>query len=186
MGSRLFLCLFPITLISGGWTRVAYLNMSDPEQSCPCGWRSIETPIRLCGRSSSGCQSVTFPSNGIEYSRVCGQVLGYQYASPDGFHAYRNNFPTVDGVYVDGVSITHGSQPRKHIWTMTSDLGGTNYCPCFDDNVLVPPYIGQVSIMIKFPHEQNTCALCIEHTWVSALISSMLRVCKFLLMVALE
>ena len=32
----------------------------------------------------SGCLSVTFPSDELTYSHVCGKVLGYQYYSPDG------------------------------------------------------------------------------------------------------
>ena len=31
----------------------------------------------------ASCQSVQFPSNGINYSQVCGRVVGYQYGFPD-------------------------------------------------------------------------------------------------------
>ena len=40
--------------ICGGdcWTRVAYLNMSDPQQTCPSNWNLNTSPVRGCGRSS--------------------------------------------------------------------------------------------------------------------------------------
>ena len=34
-----------------GWTRVAYLNMSDPTQSCPPAWSDRSANgVRVCGR----------------------------------------------------------------------------------------------------------------------------------------
>ena len=68
---------------TGGWTRVAYLNMTDPSEQCPSTLtlqtRSSE-PRRLCGRGSSvlGCDSVTYSTFGLNYSHVCGRVIGYQ------------------------------------------------------------------------------------------------------------
>ena len=32
------------------WTRVAFLNMSDPNQVCPSKWTTISTPVRTCGK----------------------------------------------------------------------------------------------------------------------------------------
>ena len=75
---------------TGGWTRVAYLNMTDPSQQCPSAW-TLQTcssePRRLCGRNSSvhGCDSVTYSTFGTNYSHVCGRVIGYQYYSTDAF-----------------------------------------------------------------------------------------------------
>ena len=46
----------------GLWTRVAYLNMSDPMQSCPPAWRDRSANgVRVCGRppgSFSQCREV--------------------------------------------------------------------------------------------------------------------------------
>ena len=127
----------------GGWTRLAYLDMSDSTQNCPTGFSLYESNgVRACGRANSSdgsCQSVQFPSNNISYSQVCGRVVGYQYASPDAVDGsvitpQHNN---ISSYYVDGVSITHGS-PRQHIWTLIAGLieaslhnneGYTN-CPC--------------------------------------------------------
>ena len=69
-----------------GWTRVAYLNMSDTNQSCPSGFRLYQSGgVRACGRqarSGASCQSIKFQA-GISYSQVHGKVVGYQYRSPD-------------------------------------------------------------------------------------------------------
>ena len=56
----------------GGWMRIAYLNMSDPTEECPPGFKLYEqNGIRACGRptlSPAGyCQSVKFPSYDVSY-----------------------------------------------------------------------------------------------------------------------
>ena len=143
---------------TGGWTRVAYLNMTDPSQQCPSAWtlqtRSSE-PRRLCGRSSSvaGCDSVTYSTFGMNYSYVCGRVTGYQGGSPDAFYLYGQVSQTIEGYYVDGVSLTHGSPgARQHIWTFAGGLAENNpssyprySCPCADRATalsLVPSFVG--------------------------------------------
>ena len=129
---------------TGGWTRVAYLNMTDPSQQCPSAWtlqtRSSE-PRRLCGRTSTtsaSCDSVTYSTFGINYSHVCGRVIGYQSRAPDAFRNQRSQ--TIEGYYVDGVSLTHGSSgSRQHIWTFAAGAVENNpstyplySCPCAD------------------------------------------------------
>ena len=113
------------------WTRVAYLNMSDPTQSCPQNWsdRYSTNELRVCGRRSGSCSSVFYPTDGRFYSRVCGQIIGYQFGHPDGLRVRMPNY-TIDEVYVDGISVTHGS-PRSHIWTFAGSVSNirTN-CPC--------------------------------------------------------
>ena len=115
----------------GGWTRVAYINMTEPNATCPTGltlqnFNNIDHP--LCGRqaSSASCASTTFSSNGLTYSKVCGQVRGYQYGSPDGF----NNDYSIEDYYVDGVSITYEINPRKHIWTYAASVNDNESCKC--------------------------------------------------------
>ena len=118
----------------GGWTRLAYLDMNDSTVDCPSGFQLYENgSVRACGRSSDnapGCQSIKFPSNGINYSEVCGRVVGYQYGSPDALNTKTNN---IDSYYVDGVSITQGN-PRKHVWTLINGVYESNdvidNCPC--------------------------------------------------------
>ena len=129
---------------AGLWTRVAYLNMSDPMQSCPPAWRDRSANgVRVCGRpthSRSQCCSTFYPTGGHSYTRVCGQVIGYQFGSPDGFRRSRSTY-YVNESYVDGISITHGS-PRSHIWTLTADRREIdNGCPC-EGGPSAPAFVG--------------------------------------------
>ena len=126
----------------GGWTRLAYLDMSDSTENCPSGFRLYQSGgVRACGRETSSvgsCTSVQFPSNGISYSQVCGRVVGYQYGSTDAVDNIINgpeSHNDINSYYVDGVSITRGS-PRQHIWTLMAGVTGgssshtSSYCPC--------------------------------------------------------
>ena len=95
----------------GGWIRVTQLNMSEPGATCPPGltlqnYNNIDHS--LCGRSSSGCASTFFSIYGLNYTKVCGKVRGYQFGSIDGFQGSINN---IDSRYVEGISITYGSNP---------------------------------------------------------------------------
>ena len=135
---------------SGAWMRVAYLNMSDPSATCPHGQTLISDP-RSCSRNvqPGACASVFSNSHQFEYTRVCGRVTGYQESSPDAFRPFNDNPTyTIDDPYVDGISLTHGFNPRKHVWTFAaavSDTGSDTYrCPCSSTNWpgTLPPYIG--------------------------------------------
>ena len=106
-----------------------------------------DDPLRtdsLWPECSAACQSTVFSTLGLNYSQVCGQLRGYQRGTPDAFRANVNSL-TIDSEYVDGVSITYGSAPHKHIWTYAN---GVNLmfipnllynCPCNDGNSGVPP-----------------------------------------------
>ena len=134
-----------------GWTRVAYLNMSDTTQtSCPGDWELITTPKRSCGRPANAdrrtCHSAFFQS--LSYSQVCGRIVGYQFGHPQAFvNEYTGHPQTIDGAYVDGVSLTYGN-PRQHIWTFAAALQETtssvaHVCPCnHNRSASVPSYIG--------------------------------------------
>ena len=121
----------------GGWTRVAYLNMTESGATCPPGLSQYQynnIDHGLCGRqnfSSGGCNSTIFSTFDLKYYKVCGQVRGYQYVSTDAFHSLSKG---VDSYYVDGVSITYGQNPRTHIWTYASGLTEAHEdvysCPC--------------------------------------------------------
>ena len=128
----------------GGWTRLAYLDMTDATENCPPGFRLYQSGgVRACGRpTSSGgsCTSVKFPSNGISYSQVCGKVVGYHYGTPDAADP-RPIINDINSHYVDGVSITCGS-PRQHIWTLMAGLNeasiyenGQFNCPCSQGSI---------------------------------------------------
>ena len=100
--------------------RVSYLNMTDSSEKCPGGFTLYsENGVRACGRpvsSRSSCVGITFSSGNIKYSQVCGKVIGYQVASPDGLFS-----SNINGYYTDGISVTHGS-PRKHICSFIGGL----------------------------------------------------------------
>ena len=130
----------------GGWTRLAYLDMSDATQNCPSGFRLYQSGgVRACGRpvtNSGSCVSVQFPSNGISYSQICGRVTGYQYGNTDSLHSLSD----LNSYYLDGVSITRGS-PRQHIWTLIAGKSesstSSNACPCnTGSTVSVQSFIG--------------------------------------------
>ena len=134
---------------TGGWRRVVYLNFTDPNTPCPSGWRLTSHSKRTCGRvnTSASCDSVSFPVSGGDYTRVCGRIIAYQDRTTDAFWAH-DRVTTIDGPYVDGVSLTHGS-PRQHIWTFATGFSevherNNNYvCPCDATiDITTPPFVG--------------------------------------------
>jgi hypothetical protein len=97
-----------------------------------------------------------FNTHGISYARVCGKIIAYQYHHTDAFGDFhRQGSLTIDSNYVDGVSLTHGRNPRQHIWTFAAAIDETGVvregeaaCPCSHPSLnnsihLSPPFIGQ-------------------------------------------
>ena len=128
--------------ITGGWTRVAHVNMTDPQQTCPSDLRNITSPLRMCtGQTGVGCTSVYFPTLDLNFTQVCGRAGGYQYNSPDGLDAVSTS-KTIDNPYVDGLSITYGT-PRQHLWTYAAGHNGR--CACQANSGAAPPpsFVGQ-------------------------------------------
>ncbi len=133
-----------------GWTRAVYLNMTDPDHSCPPNWNLTTSPVRGCGRTTltgASCDSAIFPVDRV-YSKVCGQINAYQ---KDISGAFFNNLVstiTLESSYVSGVSLTHGEDgSRQHIWTFVGaiyedeshpTLNLDHKCPCTDANVTWP------------------------------------------------
>lgn len=137
----------------GGWRRIAFVNTTDPSQPCPGGTRPFResNPIRTCARMTHGCVSLMYDTNYMQYQHICGRVIGYQHRSPDAFSSYNaDTAKTIDENYIDGVSITYGHSPRKHIWSFAVGLDETttdiNRCPCANRNhqytSFIPPFIG--------------------------------------------
>ena len=132
----------------GGWMRIADLDTSRGDQ-CPDGWTNITTPNStiypskvVCGSPSdpAGCYSASFTVNGASYYKMCGKARGYQSSSPDAFAAL-SGIKSIDGPYVDGLSITVGEN-RTHVWTYAVGLSDDYFypkrienCPC---NSIVP------------------------------------------------
>ena len=108
--------------------------MSQSGATCPTGltqrnFTNISHP--LCGRVANptfNCASTNFSSNGLTYDKVCGQVRGYQFCRTEAYNNFQENF------LADGVSITHGSNPRQDIWAYVASRGAdrtdTHACPC--------------------------------------------------------
>ena len=137
----------------GRWTRIAYLDMTDPCQQCPTNWRLMNSTVRGCDSPIIGCSSAIFPSNGRSYSRVCGRIIAYQKGATNAFYHAIVRGSGLEERYVDGVSITHGAAgSRQHIWTFAAALYETdpNYdsnsiCPCFTNLAFphrIPSYVG--------------------------------------------
>ena len=121
----------------GLWHRLAFLNMSDPAHQCPFAWREYNTDgVRACGRpvTSEGSCPAIFYFTGRQYSRVCGRVIGYQFATPDAFE--RRSDREID---LDAININYGAQ-RNHIWsyvagwTQSNSSSTESQCPCSTDN----------------------------------------------------
>ena len=146
----------------GGWSRVAYLNMTDPTQQCPPAWREITGPVRACGRTNEtstspatsrmgGCSSASFSTYNISFSHICGRIIGYQFGSPDAFAAYTRSFYTrIEDPYFDGVVITRGTE-KEHVWTFSGSVSESttddfldDVCPCTNarSTQSEPPFVG--------------------------------------------
>ena len=113
--------------VGGEWKRIAMFDISAGDD-CPTGWsKSSQNGINFCRspNDNSGCYSITFSTNKMSYKRVCGRARGYQKGTPDCF----TGRSAVDDMYVDGLSITHGS-PRQHIWTYAIGHTEQRSCPC--------------------------------------------------------
>ena len=127
---------------------VANLDMTDPTQQCPDGFKLInrtEPPLRTCGRPDGhrdGCVSTTFPAHGIEYSRVSGRIVGYQFGSPSAFDTGESS---IDRDYMAGISLTHGL-PRQHVWSFVNaqnENTTSEVCPCIrNSGISVPLFVG--------------------------------------------
>ena len=141
---------------SGGWMRIANVDMRNNHSQCPPGLvYNVTKGRRLCRKPSlPGCYSTIFSTQGVEYRKVCGKVIGYQYYKTNGFGPSRFT-PGINETYIDGVSLTHGS-PRQHVWSFAAahdefyDPGlrrtGTN-CPCLHSNAsfvgVIPSFVGE-------------------------------------------
>ena len=138
----------------GGWSRVAFLNMSDPTHQCPPAWREFTEPVRTCGRtnetlpSGGGCSSVSFSSYNIAFSHICGRIIGYEFGSPSAFRPYTDStFTRIEDPYVEGVVTSRGTD-KEHVWTFAASLQEVtshDACPCTNSQSTqtTPSFVGQ-------------------------------------------
>ena len=116
---------------TGGWIRVAYVDMTVASNTCPPELSyTVASNVRICERSQSGCVSISFPTHGVNYAKVCGRVRGYHFSTGE---AFQRGVSSIEDSYVDGLSVMHGS-PRKHIWTFavgnSKVISDNGNCPC--------------------------------------------------------
>ena len=128
----------------GGWMRIANLDTTHGD-GCPGGWKKIFNPRPLCRGSgdAAGCYSAYFTSYKVKYNSICGKLKGYQQGSHAGFLSEFAPSKSIDGPYLDGVSITVGT-PRKHVWSYAvgyskSSSGSKVNCPCAKHRGTSPP-----------------------------------------------
>ena len=130
--------IFTCAGVGGGWRRIVNINIS-AGNDCPGEWRkATQSGVSFCRVASDGsqiCSSANFSTNGISYQRVCGRARGYQKGDTVAFYGSQHPYDlTIDEAYVSGLSITHGSNPRQHIWTYASGRGERYNnpwnCPC--------------------------------------------------------
>jgi len=138
--------------VGGGWRRIVNIDTSTGGD-CPSGWRrDTHSGISFCrvisdNHPTNNCSSATFSTNGISFQRVCGRARGYQKGWSNAFWGSTGARQTIDGYYVDGLSITHGN-PRQHIWTFANGLFDgqpttSNWhlynCPCAPGSIYFSP-----------------------------------------------
>ena len=87
--------------------------------------------------------SIVYSAHGIHYSKVCCQINAYKFGVPNGFPPLHGSYGSLNiencNTYVDSVTITYGSNPRKHIWTYACGAREGNIvtqykCPCNVNN----------------------------------------------------
>ncbi len=129
--------------VTGGWMRVANLDMRGSNAQCPGTLRErMDSSIRTCETpSSTTCHQVTYSTENINFVEVCGKIKAYQVGKMDAFNSRYD---------ADGINLVYGS-PRQHIWTFVSaqsEVGNPpSNCPCTNINQTIstripPAFVG--------------------------------------------
>ena len=132
--------------VGGGWRRIANVDITTGGD-CPSGWsKETHSSVSYCRTLNEDniCSSANFSTNGHGYQKVCGRARGYQLGHTAAFLSYYNG-GSLDTMYMNGLSITYSSNPRKHIWSFTAGVSDnlTSYrgnCPCVA--FTPPPFVG--------------------------------------------
>ena len=125
----------------GLWRQVFYLNVSNEDQSCPGDWNSrAHQSVRGCRGAAESCQSAFSDEINTAYDKVCGRVIGISSGSPDAFLSSRQPTVSIEHIYLEGVSVTHGAPgSRTHIWSFAAGYPPVPRCPCDTTNRVAAP-----------------------------------------------
>ena len=110
-----------------GWTHIAYLNMTDPAQTCPSSWTLFASGgKRVCFQSSSSgasCDSVFYNNPQQQgYSQVCGCIIGYQFGNPHGFYPYCSSGYSIDTYTLMGLVLPMDSHHGNTFGLLLPDI----------------------------------------------------------------
>jgi hypothetical protein len=106
----------------------------------------------------------------IPYSEIKGYALGAQFNSTDGFASGSGE---LDGIYVDGLSITITADngTRQHVWTYASGWSNLNFaepehhCPCDAGGTQAEAFVGAAYFCAS---GQNDAAARPDAEWYEA------------------
>ena len=129
--------------ITGGWMRVASINMKKNASQCPPSLcLTTADQIRMCRLCSKlNTPTVEVFHTGVAYSKVCGRIIGYLSGVPTGFSVKYTE--TVDGI------ILSYDDPEVIIWSFAAESSNfvkKSTCPCkqsYDGTLMVPDVISQ-------------------------------------------
>ena len=113
-----------------GWLLVGDVDAS--AGACPENFRLDEAPggVKVCRgetpRTGSDPRTrylMTFPVNGLSFSKVTGFVEAYQFGTPDAFS-------TQDAYDMDGITFYYGNSATRYtLWSYAAGTGDSS-CPC--------------------------------------------------------
>ena len=103
--------------------------MTNTSHTCPYGLGLLTSPKRMCrslrNSTAKSCSSSIFGVQGMSYRYVCGRIIGYHRSNALAFVPSLSERRTLEGNYLDGVSLTHGRPgQRQHIWSFA--VGSNN------------------------------------------------------------
>ena len=105
----------------GGWTRVTYVNMSQPGATCPQGLEQ-QRSMGLPTVAGSNLDLDAYQQGSTKSCKLQPSVCeGGWINSSDAICSYLSYNPNIDQVHFDSLSIMY-SIPRKHIWTYTAEF----------------------------------------------------------------
>ena len=119
----------------GPWTRIAYLEMSNPVHECPGGFKEYNIGgVRACGRPSSSSSSsskkghsIYFDSSLKWYSEICGRASARLFLNKSegvlgkGTYSSDQKICDIGSKNFYGLNITSGHS-HKHVWTYLTSI----------------------------------------------------------------